>query len=87
MICAREFAHPVFTHSGLGAQSRWAEISGVRRTHFCGAYWGYGFHEDGLRSGFEVARRLGAVPPWEAMPVRRLDTSIGLPDRATAHPV
>ena len=61
VICAREFAHPVFTHAGLGAQSRWAEISGVRRTHFCGAYWGYGFHEDGVQSALRVCQRFGAA--------------------------
>ena len=61
VICAREFGHPVFTHAGLGAQSRWAEISGVRRTHFCGAYWGYGFHEDGVQSALRVCQRFGAA--------------------------
>ena len=35
---------------GVAAQARWAEISGVRRTRYCGAYWGWGFHEDGVAS-------------------------------------
>jgi predicted NAD/FAD-binding protein len=59
VIEAREFAHPVFTHAGLVAQRRWGEISGVRRTHYCGAYWGYGFHEDGVESARRVCERFG----------------------------
>jgi predicted NAD/FAD-binding protein len=55
-----EYAHPVFTREGVAAQARWEEISGVGRTHFCGAYWGWGFHEDGVRSGLRVAREIGA---------------------------
>ena len=43
----------------IAAQSRWAEISGNNRTHFCGAYWFYGFHEDGLNSALRVAQALG----------------------------
>ena len=47
---------------GAEAQARWGEISGVGRTHYCGAYWGYGFHEDGVRSGLRVAERFGRSP-------------------------
>ncbi len=54
-----EFSHPLYTHRGVAAQGRWAEVSGRRRTHFCGAYWGYGFHEDGLQSAVRVASALG----------------------------
>lgn len=53
------YAHPVFTQQGINAQQRWSEINGVNRTWFCGAYWGYGFHEDGCSSGIRVARELG----------------------------
>jgi predicted NAD/FAD-binding protein len=57
-----QYAHPVFTADGAKAQARIAEISGGRgRTHFCGAYWGWGFHEDGVVSGLRVARQLGAA--------------------------
>jgi uncharacterized protein len=59
LIDAREFSHPVFTHRGLVAQRRWPEISGVRRTQYCGAYWGYGFHEDGVESARRVCARFG----------------------------
>lgn len=53
------FSHPVFTRESMEAQKRHAEISGVGRTHFCGAYWGFGFHEDGVRSAVAVAERFG----------------------------
>ena len=53
------YAHPIYTARGIAAQSRHKEISGQRRTHFCGAYWGYGFHEDGVKSALEVAQALG----------------------------
>lgn len=55
-----DFAHPVYSSRALDAQRRHAEIDGLRRTHFCGAYWGQGFHEDGLRSAQTVCRRLAA---------------------------
>ena len=58
-----QYAHPVFTRAGIAAQRRVAEISGGRsRTHFAGAYWGWGFHEDGVVSGLRVARELGVDP-------------------------
>ena len=60
VIGAREFSHPVFTNAALAAQNRWGEVSGVRRTHYCGAYWGYGFHEDGVQSGLRVCESFGA---------------------------
>jgi predicted NAD/FAD-binding protein len=50
------FHHPAYSAAAIGAQWRWREISGQRRTHFCGAYWGYGFHEDGVQSALAVAR-------------------------------
>ncbi|MBJ7459824.1 MAG: hypothetical protein JHD02_11585, partial [Thermoleophilaceae bacterium] len=58
VIRHQTFSHPVFTHEGLAAQRRHAEISGVNRTHFCGAYWRWGFHEDGAWSGLRVARMI-----------------------------
>ena len=55
------YAHPVFTAEGQAAQARHVEISGQNRTHYCGAYWGWGFHEDGVASGERVATALGAA--------------------------
>ena len=54
------YAHPVFTREGMAAQRRVEEINGHNRTHFCGAYWGWGFHEDGVVSALRVAERFGA---------------------------
>jgi uncharacterized protein len=51
--------HPQLTREAIQAQSRWSEISGVNRMHFAGAYWFYGFHEDGLNSALRVAATLG----------------------------
>jgi predicted NAD/FAD-binding protein len=53
------YHHPLYTSGAVQAQARWSEISGVNRTHFWGAYWMYGFHEDGLNSALRVARSLG----------------------------
>jgi uncharacterized protein len=55
------YAHPVYTTEGVKAQVRFAEISARNRTHFCGAYWGWGFHEDGVDSALRVAARFGAT--------------------------
>jgi predicted NAD/FAD-binding protein len=50
--------HPVFDTAAMRAQRRHAEISGGDRTSYCGAYWGYGFHEDGVRSAVRACRPL-----------------------------
>jgi predicted NAD/FAD-binding protein len=55
------YHHPVFTPEGIRAQLRHAEIDGAERVHFAGAYWGYGFHEDGVRSALAVAARIRAT--------------------------
>jgi uncharacterized protein len=55
-----DYAHPVYTAQGVQAQRRFDEINGRNRTHFCGAYWGWGFHEDGVVSAQRVAARFGA---------------------------
>lgn len=60
VIARMAYQHPVYTHASVAAQGRRAQISGHNRTWYCGAYWGFGFHEDGLRSGVEVANALGA---------------------------
>ena len=67
----RQYAHPVHTHAAVAAQARKHEIQGVQRTWFAGAYWGWGFHEDGIRSGVDVAQGLGVA--WSDDQVRRDD--------------
>ena len=53
------YHHPVYNPSSLAARNRHQEINGVNRTYFCGAYWGYGFHEDGVKSALEVTKHFG----------------------------
>lgn len=53
------YRHPRVTVAAIKAQARWREVSGVGRTHYCGAYWRYGFHEDGLMSAQRVAADFG----------------------------
>ena len=52
------YSHPGYTVASAAAQARWEEISGRGQVHFCGAYWGYGFHEDGLQSGWRAAKTI-----------------------------
>jgi predicted NAD/FAD-binding protein len=68
------YRHPVYSHTSVMAQARKWEIQGRRCTWFAGAYWGWGFHEDGMRSAVEVAAALGVR--W-AMPT-------GLPETPAA---
>ncbi|MHB8447363.1 MAG: NAD(P)/FAD-dependent oxidoreductase [Rudaea sp.] len=57
------YQHPVYSHASVAAQKRKAQIQGVNRTWFAGAYWGWGFHEDGMRSAVDVANGLGVRWP------------------------
>ena len=59
------YDHPLFDSAAIAAQARLWELQGQRRTWFCGAYFGAGFHEDGLQAGLAVAEELGGVQrPW-----------------------
>jgi hypothetical protein len=62
VIRRMDYAHPLYSFEALAAQERLPSLDGRRRTWFCGAYHGFGFHEDGLASGLRAARELGA--PW-----------------------
>lgn len=53
-----EYHHPVYNTASVAARARRPEISSVNNTFYCGAYWGYGFHEDGVRSGAEVVSEI-----------------------------
>ena len=72
------YHHPVYTHASVAAQARKAEIQGRRRTWFAGAYWGWGFHEDGMRSAVDVAAGLGVRWPAASVatkPARETETA------------
>jgi uncharacterized protein len=59
------YHHPRFDAEAMRAQSSLWSLQGQRHTWFCGAYFGAGFHEDGLQSGLAVAEQLGGVRrPW-----------------------
>jgi predicted NAD/FAD-binding protein len=55
------YEHPIYNHTSLAAQSHLPRLQGVRNTYFCGAYHGWGFHEDGCVSGLRAALALGCA--------------------------
>ncbi len=57
IIKTLHYEHPGYSAAAVAAQKRHAEISGVRNTFYCGAYWGYGFHEDGVASAMAALRQ------------------------------
>ena len=59
ILFSTRYHHPIYTVAGTEAQQRHEEISGQNRTHYCGAYWGNGFHEDGVNSALAVGRAFG----------------------------
>ena len=67
-----DYAHPLFTPASVAAQRRHHEISGVRNTHYCGAYWRFGFHEDGVVSALQALARFEGVRPREADDAQRV---------------
>ena len=54
VIARMHYQHPVYTPESVAAQGRQAEINGPLRTYYCGAYWRYGFHEDGVVSALDA---------------------------------
>lgn len=82
------YDHPIFDAAACAAQERIRTLQGVRNTWYCGSYLGYGFHEDGLESGFAVADSLGAPVPWrdEVVPASPADGN-ARPDVSATMPV
>ncbi|MCK6394294.1 FAD-dependent oxidoreductase [Zoogloea sp.] len=64
------YAHPVFDQGAIDAQARLPDLQGQRNSWFAGAWTGYGFHEDGLKSALAVASALGAEAPWQGSGLR-----------------
>lgn len=65
------YDHPVFTPDGIAAQKRQADINGVNRSYFCGAYWRYGFHEDGVVSALNALAHFREQNGEQQLPLRR----------------
>jgi len=66
------YSHPVYTPGAVAAQKRHAEISGPRRSFYCGAYWRYGFHEDGVVSGLRVLEQFTHWEDDAKLPLQRV---------------
>jgi predicted NAD/FAD-binding protein len=75
------FEHPMYDAAAIRAQRDLHRIQGVRNTYFCGSYCGYGFHEDALSAGLDVAEQLGVRRPWARPEEHR---RIGDPPRVVA---
>ena len=58
------YAHPLLDSAAIAAQAKLPDIQGINHTWFCGAWTGYGFHEDGLKSALHVAAEFGVSAPW-----------------------
>lgn len=55
------YDHPLFTFESVATQAGLRELNGRRNTFFCGSYFGYGFHEDAVRSSVDVVKALGGL--------------------------
>jgi predicted NAD/FAD-binding protein len=64
VLLEKTYRHPCYDAAMIRAQGELPGVQGVRNTWFCGAWTGYGFHEDGIASAVSVARGLGVAPPW-----------------------
>lgn len=67
VLARLEYAHPVFDGDAVEAQRRFDEVDGLDRVHYCGAWWGYGFHEDGMVSALRVCHRIGVDWPHSTL--------------------
>ncbi|MGV7206724.1 NAD(P)/FAD-dependent oxidoreductase [Oxalobacteraceae bacterium A2-2] len=63
-----DYDHPIMDQAAIAAQQQLAQIQGVRGAWYAGAWCGYGFHEDGLKSALRIAAAFGAAPPWATLP-------------------
>ena len=59
VVAEMEYHHPLYSFDSMATQARLPELNGRRRTYFCGSYFGYGFHEDAVRSADGVAKMFG----------------------------
>src|SRR5262249_40062050 len=75
------FEHPMYDAEAIRAQRELHAVQGLRHTYFCGSYCGYGFHEDALSAGLEIAELLGVRRPWAKPAEHR---HVGEPPRVTS---
>ncbi|OZI19794.1 dehydrogenase [Bordetella genomosp. 9] len=68
VMARMRYHHPLHTLASVAAQARRKEISGRQRTWYAGAYWGWGFHEDGVASALDVVRDIQSLPDTAAVP-------------------
>lgn len=80
-----DYDHPLFDRAAIAAQADLPKIQGRRGLWFCGAYCGYGFHEDGFSSGLAIAEALGAPAPWAESIVPVSPAAYIVRDYAPAH--
>ena len=66
------YHHPLFTRAGVAAQQRQGEVNGANRTFFCGAYWRFGFHEDGVVSALHALEHFKEWTQYAQLPLRRV---------------
>jgi hypothetical protein len=66
------YHHPLYTPAAVAAQARQRELNGARRTYYCGAYWRFGFHEDGVVSALAALRHFREDRDYAKLPVRRV---------------
>lgn len=87
IISSHFYDHPVFNQQGLQAQQQLWQLQGNRNTWYCGAYFGYGFHEDGIQAGLAVAEQLGSIKrPWTvAADSERIFTRPATPTESLQH--
>jgi predicted NAD/FAD-binding protein len=71
VLVEKTYRHPCYDSAMIAAQAALPFLQGERNTWFCGAWTGYGFHEDGIASAVAVARGFGVRPPWEAATLER----------------
>lgn len=64
VIAEFDYAHPIFDHAAIQTQQKLSSIQGKNRVWFAGAWTGYGFHEDGLKSALRVVNKFGLAPSW-----------------------
>ena len=62
------YEHPIFDFDAINAQKKLDSIQGIKNIWYCGAYFGFGFHEDGIQSGLYVAEKIGNLKrPWNVV--------------------